>query len=108
MDNYYIRKVLSDSELQKIKEILDAANKENKWNDGKLSAGGNKLKSNLELNDVQLSSTLNSIIMPHIDEDKIFSNFTVPSRSSYNFTSKMEAGGKYGLHLDVELSLIHI
>lgn len=102
MDNYCIRKVIPDLDLEKIKDVLNFANKENRWKDGKLSAGGNTVKSNIELDDIQLLSTINSIVMFHLDNDIDFFEFAIPSKSNHIFVSKMEVGGKYGLHHDME------
>jgi len=99
--NYYIRKVLDKNSLDNIKNLLKNADNNNFWINGLNSGGGKQsIKSNLELSDINISSTINSYIMSSLDTDKKFFSFTSPSESNLNIVSKIESGNYYNPHID--------
>ena len=101
INNYYIRKVLTDEELESIQKLLKEADKKNEWQSG-LNTGGGKVstKYNTELSDSEKSRVINNCIMNSLDRDSKFLSFTAAAQSSLNIISKTESGNYYNPHLD--------
>jgi hypothetical protein len=60
MNNYYIRKVLEEEQVDLIKNLLEHSNQNNFWQDGLNSGGGtSSIKSNKELCDLKMLTTIN-------------------------------------------------
>jgi PKHD-type hydroxylase len=93
MKNYIVRKVLNDSEVVKIRQILSIC----EWVDGLNTGGGSyKIKKNLET----FNSEINQIIMNSMDRDLLFHSFTCPKTSNSCIISKIDNGGYYRPHRD--------
>jgi PKHD-type hydroxylase len=104
MKQYYIRKILDIYQLEKIKSLLEEANKNNLWQDGLNTLSGpnssHNIKNNLELSDINIAKIINDYIMSSLDRDKNFLNFTVPSSTHLNIVSKTQENGYYKSHTD--------
>jgi PKHD-type hydroxylase len=101
MRQYYTRKVLDENQLKTIKEILKQADDHNLWMDGLNSGGGfSRVKKNLELSSIELSQSINSMIMNSLDQDKNFIDFTVADSTNLNIVSKTSSGSYYNPHID--------
>lgn len=101
MKHYYVRKVLDHEQLKVVNDIIEQSNQNNFWNDGLYSGGGTRsVKNNVELNNPQLSQTINDMIMSSLDRDNGFINFTTPSNTHLNIISKTTSGGYYNPHFD--------
>lgn len=101
MINYYVRKVLDNDQVSLIQDLLKHSEEHNLWIDGLNSGGGSvSTKSNKELVDVQMLSTINSCIMESLDRDRKFLAFTSASTTNLNIISKTEYGNYYNPHFD--------
>ena len=101
MNNYYIRKVLEEEQVDLIQNLLKHAEERNLWQDGLNSGGGtSSIKSNKELSDLQMSQTINNCIMQSLDADRYFLSFTSAKHTNLNIISKTESGDYYNPHYD--------
>ena len=101
MKHYYVRKVLDHEQLKVVNDVIQQSNQNNFWNDGLYSGGGTRsVKNNVELNNPQLSQTINDMIMSSLDRDDGFINFTTPRNTNLNIISKTTSGGYYNPHFD--------
>lgn len=103
---YYIRKILNETDINEIKEIIKFANENNFWIDGVESAISNsklflnKTKNNLELSDHNCIQNINDKIMISLDGDETFLGYTAGFETFLNLISKTEEGGYYKPHQD--------
>lgn len=105
MSDYFIRKLLSESEIDLVKQLIESANKNNSWQDGLSSGGGKKsIKNNFELSDFDILNRINSIVMERLDVDVDFLNMTVADTSFLNIVSKTGPGGYYHPHTDLHFN----
>lgn len=101
MNDFYVRKILNDDQLNEIKNVLTIANSNNSWIDGLNSGGGiRSVKNNLELSDFNLLKIINDLIMKSLDLDSEFISFAVPKSTNLNIISKTTSGSYYNPHLD--------
>jgi PKHD-type hydroxylase len=103
MYNYYVRKILDDNTIKRIKFLLEESNTRNLWFDGCLSASGDDIKSakvNMELPDSPILQEINDLIMMLLDKDRKFVDFTAAKSSRKVFVSKTSSGGFYHPHTD--------
>lgn len=99
--NYYIRKLLDDSELDTIKNLIEVSNQNNFWHDGlKTGGGSHSVKNNTELSDDNISKKINDIIMSALDRDNGFLSYTVDNQTGWNIVSKTTSGNYYHPHMD--------
>lgn len=101
--NYYVRKLLDDDSIKKIKFLLEQSNSQNLWIDGCLSAYGADIRSaklNSELPDCPILQEINDLIMMSLDNDKNFINLTAAKSTRKVFVSKTPSGGFYNPHTD--------
>lgn len=99
--NYYIRKILNDSQISEVKKIIDLANQNDSWEDGLNSGGGfSSVKKNTELYDFELSKKINSMIMKSLDCDRKFISFTCAKETGTNIISRTQSGNYYNPHMD--------
>jgi PKHD-type hydroxylase len=99
--NYYIRKILNESELSRINELIHISNENNYWGDGIKSGGGShSVKKNTELSDDKISKEINDIIMESLDKDRKFLSYTVADSTNWAITSKTSSGNYYHPHMD--------
>ena len=98
--NYFCRKILSDDNLDHVKNIITSENIE--WQDGNNSVINKieNLKKVLETFDQDVFD----IIMSDLDKDMKFSSIVVPKETNNLMISKIEEGGYYKCHLDSELN----
>jgi PKHD-type hydroxylase len=101
MNNYYIRKVLEEEQVDLIKNLLEHSNQNNFGQDGLNSGGGtSSIKSNKELCDLKMLTTINDCIMQSLDSDRYFLSFTSAKSTNVNIISKSESGDYYNPHYD--------
>lgn len=100
MDQYIIRKLLSDGDLNRIKSALNDFNCE--WIDGsRTNTSGSKYKKCLDLSRQDpRHNYVEKILMQAIDGDMDFCNFCVPKHSSGTIIAKYPKGGYYRTHHD--------
>lgn len=106
MDNYIVRKLLSDESLLQIQEILKNVD-DGEWVSGLETAVGYRegVKSNMELHSSsEIGTTINSIIMENFDKDPLFWRFCCPLQSGCCLISKTSSGGYYRPHNDYGLN----
>ena len=98
--NYFCRKILSNDNLDHVKNIITSENIE--WEDGNNSVINKieNLKKVLETFDQDVFD----IIMSDLDKDMKFSSIVVPKETNNLMISKIEEGGYYKCHLDSELN----
>ena len=98
--NYFCRKILSDDNLDHVKNIITSENIE--WEDGNNSVINKveNMKKVLETFDQDVFD----IIMSDLDKDVEFSSIVVPKETNNLMISKIEEGGYYKCHLDSELN----
>ncbi len=101
MNNVYIRKILTDEQVDNAIKLLKDANNSNYWVDGLNTGGGNKtVKNNLELSNLDIVNVINDYIMNSLDSDSNFINFTAAESTHLNIISKTSSGGYYRPHFD--------
>ena len=98
--NYFCRKILSDDNLDHVKNIITSENIE--WEDGNNSVINKveNMKKVLETFDRDVFD----IIMSDLDKDMEFSSIVVPKETNNVIISKIEEGGYYKCHLDSEFN----
>ena len=98
--NYFCRKILSDDNLDHVKNIITSENIE--WEDGNNTVINKveNIKKVLETFDQDVFD----IIMSDLDKDVEFSSIVVPKETNNLMISKIEEGGYYKCHLDSELN----
>jgi PKHD-type hydroxylase len=101
-NNYYIRKILDDSQIEYISNLIHISNQENYWQDGLKTTGGKSYnqKFNKELSDSDICIKINDCIMKNLDNDYKFLDFTCAKTTCTNIISKSESGNYYNPHLD--------
>ena len=102
MDNYIVRKLLSDESIFQIQEILKNVD-DGEWVSGleTVMGYGEGVKSNMELSSLsERRSYISSIIMENFDNDSLFSCFCCPYQSGTCIVSKTSSGGFYRPHTD--------
>ena len=97
-DNYIERIILSEIEIDYIKNILNGA----EWIDGILSTSNMspKKKNNMECIVSHSTTEANKIIMDAVNKDQIFFDFCIPDRAYTCIFSKTISGGYYKPHQD--------
>jgi len=102
INNYYIRKVLDDNQIDYISNLIKISNEKNYWVDG-LKTGGidHTQKLNKELSNSDICSKINECIMNSLDSDSKFLEFTCAKTTYTNIISKTETGNYYNPHVDM-------
>jgi PKHD-type hydroxylase len=103
MKFYQTEKILSGEELLEIRKTIDFWNEFNLWSDGMksaLSLHDQKIKKNLEMNDVNILNDFNNKIYNKLYNNSEFFNIVVPSGQYTSIISKMEKSGYYDPHID--------
>ena len=100
-NNYVIRRILDDAQVDEIKSILESES-DDMWLDGLVSGGGSETnKKNFEFSRQNSSyQRVRNIVMSSLDSDLAFNNFTFAKTSSPIIISKYLEGGYYNVHHD--------
>ena len=93
-----IKNILGETELEKIQELLKAAN----FRDGHLSAGmvAQQVKNNLEVADENINTSLNNIVMNNVVRHPAYQQAALPHRIAAPFYARYEKDMEYGEHID--------
>jgi len=100
-DSFYIRKLLSDKDIELILNLLSISS-EKDWIDGlsTVTNGSHKIKKLKRLSNYSLIQKIHSIVMSSLDNDNKFLNFTVAKSTGISTITKMNVGDYYHLHHD--------
>lgn len=94
---FYIRKLLSESQLEEIKLLSERL----EFEDGAVSFGGGKhIKDNMQAKMSPEHDTINDIIFKELDCDHTFLNFTSASSTGAPIYSRYVVGNYYKPHQD--------
>ena len=93
-----IKHILGKKEIQQVQSLL----KDAEFRDGRLSAGdvAKNVKNNEELNNEQLITELNQIVMNNLVRHPQYQRAALPHRIATPFYSRYQVGMQYGEHLD--------
>jgi len=106
--HHYSRKLLLDYELQQICNLLSST-VETDWMDGLHSVSNSnentkQLKQLTQLNNYQINSNINSIIINALERDGGFDLLVCPKTTGFIMITKMKMGDYYRLHHDLGLN----
>lgn len=96
MKNLYIRKLLSDEQIQTAKELVKSL----KWGDGKKTSSSSGKVVYQALDNTSQYVSLDNLVVNSLISDNGYDAMTAPKATTYSLISKMEVGGKYPLHND--------
>jgi len=100
MNDYFVIKLLSDENLNFIKNKIQSLS-ENNWTSGIYSgASTTSIKKNLELSNLDILTELMSLIISDLNLNKDFSRICIPNGDYKYLLSKTTAGGYYNPHID--------
>jgi len=99
--NYFCRNILSNDNLDHVKNIITSENVE--WEDGNNSVINKKVENIKKVLET-FDQNVFDIIMSDLDKDMQFSSIVVPKETNNVIISKIAEGGYYQCHLDSEFN----
>ncbi len=100
--DYLIHKLIEEKEAKQITSIL-LNEKEESWENGKLTAGEQAaaVKNNLQLNkETKTSKHISNEIIDKLKRDHLVKSFTIPRKFHSLMFTKTREGEGYGMHID--------
>lgn len=103
MSDYYVRKVLDESQIETIHELIHSSDSE--WESGLRTFGKEDIHKKIKKNDEMIGpeekvKQIRDIIFSGIDSNPKFFSYVAPSTSDSPMITRTLPGGRYRLHHD--------
>jgi PKHD-type hydroxylase len=103
MSDYYVRKVLDESQIETIHELIHSRDSE--WESGLRTFGKEEIHKKIKKNDEMIgpeekTQKIRDIIFSGIDSDLKFFSYIAPSTSGVPMITRTLPGGMYRVHHD--------